>query len=145
MRKMQQMKQQEEEFDKHLAQTVQVSLLFKFRTLNLKVFIADQISSELILRMLQNLPFAAECELKPSDIMKTAPPPPPPPPPIPVGFAPVVMNPALMHMHPDMSQPPPGYHPPAMPFVSQPPPLMRQQPAAAMGVLPQQSPHIEEK
>ena len=30
-----------------------------------------------------------------------------------------------MLMHQDMSQPPPGYHPPAMPFVSQPPPTVR--------------------
>ncbi|XP_011263700.1 protein SCAF8 [Camponotus floridanus] len=74
MRKLQQMKQQEEEFDKHLAQTV------------------------------PNLPFASECELKPSDILK----------PNTQNYASNVNS----NMLQDMSQPPPGY-PPALPFTSQ--------------------------
>ncbi|XP_025989646.1 SR-related and CTD-associated factor 4 isoform X2 [Solenopsis invicta] len=73
-RKLQQMKQQEEEFDKHLAQTV------------------------------PNLPFASECELKPSDILK----------PSTQNYA-SNMNSGMMQ---DMSQPPPGY-PPAMSYTSQ--------------------------
>lgn len=78
--------------------------------------------------------------MKPSDIMKPTLPPPPPPPP-PVNFAPMVMTPGLV-MPQDMSQPPPGYHPPAMPFVSQPPPLLR-----PMGtiVVPDQSPRVDDK
>ncbi|KAL6447499.1 hypothetical protein ACFW04_000014 [Cataglyphis niger] len=81
MRKLQQMKQQEEEFDKHLAQTV------------------------------PNLPFASECELKPSDILK----------PNTQSYASNVNSNVLQ----DMSQPPPGY-PPALPFTSQSLPNIRQ-------------------
>lgn len=79
MRKLQQMKQQEDEFDKHLAQTV------------------------------PNLPFASECELKPSDVIK----------PTQHNTYSNVSN--LMQQ--DMSQPPPGY-PPA--FVSQSTSALRQ-------------------
>ncbi|XP_014233999.1 splicing factor, arginine/serine-rich 15 [Trichogramma pretiosum] len=115
MRKLQQMKQQEEEFDKHLAQTV------------------------------PTLPFASECELKPSDAPKTVAPPPPPPPPV-VPFP--LMG--LPMMPQDMSQPPPGY-PSNMPFVAQPPPPLMRPPISQANltsnnqpVLITQSPRIEE-
>ncbi|XP_017775354.1 PREDICTED: splicing factor, arginine/serine-rich 15 isoform X2 [Nicrophorus vespilloides] len=72
LRKLQEMKQQEEEFDKHLAQT------------------------------LPNLPFAAECEFKPSNTNSPA---------LPAFFLPTGT---------DLSQPPPGYKPPAPYELSQP-------------------------
>ncbi|KAF7989878.1 hypothetical protein HCN44_008552 [Aphidius gifuensis] len=92
MRKLQQMKQQEDEFDKHLAQTV------------------------------SNLPFASECELKPSDIIKTNS---------------INMYNSAGMMQQDMSQPPPGY-PPA--FVSQP-----QSSSGLRQMINQKSPLIDER
>lgn len=87
MRKLQQMKQQEEEFDKHLAQTV------------------------------PNLPFASECDLKPSDIKPSQH---------------VYNTPGLMQQ--DMSQPPPGY-----------PPAFMSQPAGMRQSIHQKSPLLDER
>ncbi|XP_046471550.1 SR-related and CTD-associated factor 4 isoform X1 [Neodiprion pinetum] len=104
-RKLQQMKQQEDEFDKHLAQTV------------------------------PSLPFASECELKPSDVLK-----PSQQSGIYNAVANINMNAALMQQ--DMSQPPPGY-PPALPYASQPPQSLRVTPQSSLQNV--KSPLIDER
>lgn len=62
--------------------------------------------------LFQNLPFASECELKPSDILK------------PSQQSAYITNVSSGVMQ-DMSQPPPGY-PPALPYASQPLSSIRQ-------------------